>query len=164
MAWSRDELVARFGADRVTWQALIAEVDGDRMDEPGPMGDWTFRDLVGHLSAWRNRTAARLEAAARGEPRPANPWPADVDDDDAINDWFRQRDADRSIDDLLADYDASFERIATGVAALPAGANPTEAATPGYFNWNDQNGTIESDFFNHLGTHAADVRAWLAKG
>lgn len=163
MAWSRDELVERFRSERATWQALLAEVEPDRMDEPGPMGDWTFKDLVGHLSSWRNRTVARLAAAGRGEPRPANPWPAEIDDDDTINDWFRQRDTDRSIDDLLADYDGSFERMASGVAGLPAVANPTEAETPGYFNWDDGHGMLESDFFNHLETHADDVRAWLAK-
>ena len=26
------------------------------MTEPGPMGEWTFKDLAAHLLGWRERT------------------------------------------------------------------------------------------------------------
>ena len=59
----RSELAARFRSDRDRWRSLVAKVDRARMDEPGPMGEWTFKDLVSHLCAWRLRTLARAEAA-----------------------------------------------------------------------------------------------------
>lgn len=164
MTWSRDQLAARFREDRDTWRSLVAQVDRERMEERGPMGEWTFKDLVSHLDAWRHRTLARLEAAAAGKPRPANPWPAGMSEDDPINDWFRERDASRPVDDLLADYDGTFDRMTAAVTALPESANPTESDTPGYFRWHDAEGPLESDFFNHLEVHADDLRAWLAKG
>jgi hypothetical protein len=157
-----DDLAARFATEHAAWTALLAKVPPDRMDEPGAMGSWTFRDAVSHLAAWRRRAIMRLEAAARGELRPSNPWPAGMDDD-AINDWFREQDDGRSADDLLAEYDASFDRMAAAVAALPDGANPTESETPGYYRWNDANGELESDFFGHLRGHIDDVEAWLAR-
>ena len=116
------ELAARFRSDRDRWRALVAKVDHARMDEPGPMGEWTFKDLVSHLCAWRMRTVARAEAAVRGEHRPANPWPASMTEDDPINDWFRERDQGRPVDELLDAYDGSFERMATAVEALPGEA------------------------------------------
>jgi hypothetical protein len=114
MTSTRDEIVGRIRADHETWRTLVAEVGPARVDAPGAMGDWSFKDLVSHLSRWRSRTISRLEAAAEGRPRPANPWPADLADDDPVNAWFRDQDAPRSGDELLAEYDASFDRVRQG--------------------------------------------------
>ena len=60
----RDALVADCEREREAWRALVDEVGVDRMTEPGPMGPWSFKDLAAHLLGWRDRTIARLEAAA----------------------------------------------------------------------------------------------------
>ena len=160
----KDDILSRISADETAWQQLVGEVPTERLDEPGPMGDWSFRDLVSHLLAWRNRTTSRLQAAAAGAPRPGAPWPADMTDDDPINAWFRDQDEGRTAADLLEDYDASFGRLKTAVQALPPDAFIGETDTPGYFKWQDAAGELQSDFSGHLNDHADDVRAWLAKG
>ena len=38
------QLAARVRADRQVWPDLGAEVGPERMLEPGPMGQWTFKD------------------------------------------------------------------------------------------------------------------------
>lgn len=165
MATTKDRILAYIGADEEAWHALVADVPPGRMGEPGPMGDWSFRDLVSHLLAWRNRTITRLEAAGRGAPRPAAPWPAGMNEDDPINAWFRDQDAGRSADDLLAAYAGSFARLVEAVSRVPAEAFVAESSTnPGYFRWRDTAGEIESDFSGHLADHASDVREWLATG
>jgi hypothetical protein len=35
--------------ERAGWEQLLADVGEARMSEPGPMGDWSFRDLLAHL-------------------------------------------------------------------------------------------------------------------
>ena len=60
---TRAEQLAALHADQQFWQDLAAEVRPDRYGEPGPMGEWSFGDMAGHLVGWRNRTIARLEAA-----------------------------------------------------------------------------------------------------
>jgi mycothiol maleylpyruvate isomerase-like protein len=165
MTSTKDLILARIAEDEGAWHALVADVPLARMGEPGPMGDWSFKDLVSHLLAWRNRTIGRLEAAAQGAPRPPQPWPAEVTDDEPINAWFRDRDANRSSDDLLAAYAASFSRVSGAVAALaPESFIAESAETPGYFRWRDTAGELESDFSGHLRDHVDDVRAWLATG
>ncbi len=161
MTSTADDLAGRFATEHAAWKELLAKVPRDRMDESGAMGSWTFTEMVSHLAAWRRRAIMRLEAAVRGELRPSNPWP-DGMDDDAINDWFREQDEGRSADDLLAEYDASFARMAAAVAALPPSANPVESDTPGYYHWNDANGSLESDFFGHMRGHVDDAERWLA--
>src|SRR4051794_16542675 len=115
---TRAELAATARADGKSWSDLCEQVGADRMDEPGPMGEWTFGDMSGHLLGWRNRTIARIEAAGRGEPEPADPWPADLDDDDRINDWIKSRHAGRSGPQLAAEFGASYERLASAIEGL----------------------------------------------
>jgi hypothetical protein len=156
---TKDELFAWIETERGAWNALVARVGEGRMDEPGPMGAWTFKDLAAHLTGWRERTIRRLEAAARGEPEPPPPWPAALTDDDAINDWIQGRNHDRPLDDVLADADRSYERLATAIAALPEEA----VVRPGHFPWMEGRALAGGDLFGHFHEeHEQDVEAWLA--
>src|SRR5207247_11415869 len=123
--------------------------------EPGPMGDWSFGDLAGHLVGWRNRTIARLEAAARGDADPPPPWPAELDDDDAINKWIHDEHAERSAGQLVADYDASYDRLIRALDALP------DAMLTTVIGWLGEP-LVNVDFIGHLhDEHVPSVRAWL---
>jgi hypothetical protein len=162
---TKAEAIAAIRADQQYWRDLAAEVGVDRYAEPGPMGEWSFGDMAGHLVGWRERTIARLEAAARGEPEPVPPWPPELDDDDGdgtytINDWIHARHASRSPQDLVGEYDASYDRLAAAIEALPEAA----LTDPDGFPW--AGGPLaDADFKEHLhGEHVPSVRAWLDTG
>ena len=151
-------LAATIDAEHRAWRDRIAEIGEDRMTEPGPMGEWTFRDLVVHLLGWRERTIARLEAVAAGRPDPADPWPAELDDDDAINDWFQAQGADRSVRDVLDAADRSYERLGAALASIPAETLTDPAGIP----WLDGVAAIDVDWLSHLHEeHDPSIRAWL---
>ena len=150
----------RIRADRTFWRDLVAEVGRERMHEPGPMGEWSFKDVAAHLAAWRNYRIPAIEAVARGEPMPSPPWPTEFaeDDYDAINAWFRERDSTRSLADVLDDYDRSFERLAAALEALPESV----AHDPHGLPWMDGEAAVNADFTEHLhGEHMPSIRAWL---
>ena len=153
-------LAARIRADRQVWRDLVAEVGRERMLEPGPMGEWTFKDMAAHLAAWRNARIPMIEAIGRGDPVPPPPWPAELDDDDdSINAWFQERDRDRPLDDALADYDGTFERLAAAIEALPEAV----AHDPNALPWAEGTPAVDIDFTDHLrGEHLGAVREWLA--
>ena len=48
----RAEQIVVIRADQQFWRDLAAEVGPDRYAEPGPMGDWSFADMAGHLGDW----------------------------------------------------------------------------------------------------------------
>lgn len=165
---TKGEVLAAINREREAWDGLLAEVGEDRMLEPGPMGEWTFKDLVDHLTAWRERSLQRLEAAAHGQPEPPAPWPADLDDEndddvDAINDWFQKQSADKLLGEVLDESRESYARLAEAVQQLP-----DEALTDGsYFAWTEGqalgDAIVSGAFFDHLhGEHDADIRRWLA--
>ena len=152
------EQIAALRADQAFWRALAAEVGPAHYAEPGPMGEWSFADMAGHLSGWRERTISRVLALGRGEPEPAPPWPAvlDADDDvDKVNDWIRERHAGRSAEQLVADYDASYDRLVEALELVPA--HLQTAVLPGA-----DEPLVDVDFTGHLHEeHVASVRAWL---
>jgi len=154
---SKAEQLAAIRADQEFWRNLAAEGGPGRYAEPGPMGEWTFGDMAGRLVAWRNRTIARLEAAGRGEPDPAPPWPADMDDDDVINGWMHEQDAGRTPEDLVSEYDAAYDRLISAIGALPE----ERLTDPDAFPWLGIP-LVDADFTVHLHEeHVPSVRAWL---
>jgi hypothetical protein len=159
VAQSRDELVRQIREDQQAWRSIVDDVGRDRMDEPGPMGAWTFGDLAGHLAGWRNRRLAQLEARITGSPQPPAPWPPELEDDDSINDWIKKRDEGRTAEDLVADYDRSYDRLAAAVQALPDDV----IRDPQAFGSLDGTSVLEMDWFGHLrDEHEPAIRAWLA--
>jgi hypothetical protein len=155
---TKEELIAEIRADRAFWRSLVDEVGRDRMDEPGPMGEWTFKDLAAHLAGWRNHRIAELEAAGRGEPLPPPPWPAELDEDDDTNAWIYQHARNRSLDEVLADYDSTFERLAAALEAFP----PETLADPDATPWTAGTALLDVDFTDHLHEeHVPSIRAWL---
>jgi hypothetical protein len=155
----RDALVAKCQREREAWRDLIDEVGVDRMTEPGPMGPWSFKDLAAHLLGWRDRTIARLEAAAEGREAPQPAWPRDLLGDDSINDWIQARSDGRSVRDVLDDTDRSYERLADAIAALPEETVTRSDALP----WMEGESLAETDLFSHLyDEHMPSIRAWLA--
>jgi hypothetical protein len=158
---TKAEQTAAIRADQQLWRDLAAEVTPARYAEPGPMGEWSFGDLAGHLVGWRNRTIGRLEALGRGEPEPPPPWPAELDEDDfdTVNAWIQAHDAERSPAQLVADYTASYDRLISALAAIPEAALEDPVAIP----WLEGAALIEIDFTGHLhDEHLPAVRAWLA--
>jgi hypothetical protein len=166
---TKGEVVAAINREREAWDGLIAQIGEDRMLESGPMGDWTFKDLAAHLTAWRERSVRRLEAAAHGQPEPQAPWPAELNDEndddiDAINAWFQQQSADKLLGEVLDESRESYARLAEAVQQLP-----DEALTdPSYFSWTEGqalgDAIVSGDFFGHLHEeHDAEIRRWLAE-
>lgn len=160
---TRDELLREIQAEREAWRALVAEVGPERMEEPGPMGDWSFKDLAAHLTAWHDRTLARLEAGPDGE-MPPPPWPASLGTEDAIEDWdevnawIYAQHRDRPVDEVLAEADQFYERLAILIAEMPE----EDLMMPGRFPGMGQRALVEADFFGHYHEeHELSVRAWL---
>ena len=160
---TKSEQIAAIQADQQFWRDLAAEVGPDRYAEPGPMGDWSFGDMAGHLVGWRDRTLARLEAFSRGEPDPPNPWPAELDDaakrddDDSINAWIREHHAHRSPAKLVGDYDASYDRLVAIIDTMPDAKlnDPDAISCVGA-------ALVDVDFTGHLhDEHLQSVRTWL---
>ena len=156
---TRADLLQAIDTERANWQDLVAEVGLERMEEPGPMGDWNFKDLTAHLTGWRVRTIDRIEAGPGVDP--PTPWPAQLTTDDEINDWIYTQNRDRPLRDVLDEHDQSLARVAAAIAALP----DDDLLTPGRFDWLGGVALVDVELFGHLHEeHEPSIRAWLAAG
>lgn len=152
----------RIDEERAHWQALVEEVGDDRMNEPGPMGEWTFKDLVAHLTGWRSYSVSRLEAVMRGEADAPFPWPTVLTGDDEINAWLRDSSGRQSLGEVLADYHATFLRLHSVIEEMPDDV----LADPGSFPWLEGDtvgdAIVAGRYFDHWhDEHEPGVRAWL---
>lgn len=155
---TREDLVNDIKREHAVWRALVTEVGEDRMEQPGPMGDWTFKDLTAHLEFWNERTIAQV----RGSAPPA--WPAalgtegEIEDWDEINAWIYEQHRDRPLADVLAAMDRQYERFVEMIEQLP----DETLLTPGHFDWMGDRALVEAQFFGHLHEeHMPSIRAWL---
>jgi hypothetical protein len=158
----KHQIVEVIDEERTEWEALLADVDPGCMEEPGVVGQWSFRDVTAHLLAWRDGGTRLLEAEARGEPEPPAPWPADLTGDDEINAWLYERDRNIPVDDVLELYADTFARLSAVVLALPDDA----LTNPNYFAWMDGQSVAESmldrSWFDHLHVeHEPQIRSWI---
>jgi hypothetical protein len=157
-------LLERVRRERADWERLLAEVGEARMEEPGPMGQWTFKDLQAHLTAWQRHELAPLEQTLRGE-RPAPPWPAHLDphrDQDRINRFVYEATHDLPLTEVLRQARRAWDELDEGIAALPE-----EALTdPHHFPWMEGEAlgpsVLHHAFAHFPQDHEADARAWLA--
>lgn len=106
------DLAALLRAARDAERDLFSELPAARRETPATIGDWSAKDVLAHLAAWRAIEARRLEATRRGEPNPpADPvLHAPVDESNArIHEDFAgagweqvEQQADESVQALLA--------------------------------------------------------------
>src|SRR5919199_4373817 len=101
------------------WEALLDQIGPARMDQPGVAGPWSIKDIVAHLTGWRRRTVARLQAAQRLEPEPLPPWPAHLQTDDEINAWIYASNRERSVREIPDESHHMFQQLFTVVKELP---------------------------------------------
>ncbi len=168
---TKGEALAAIERERAAWDTLLGEIGEDRMLEPGPMGEWTFKDLVAHLNGWRNHSLAKIEAVAHGQEAPDPAWPAELgagDDDDEridrINDWIHEQNADRLLTEVLQESREGYARIAAIVEMLPEADLDDPARFPALDGTALGPELVSGDFFGHLHEeHEPAIRAWLAK-
>jgi hypothetical protein len=164
---SKNAWLEEIERERQIWEELVAEASKGDLNRPGASGEWTFKDVAGHLNAWRRRTVARLETAASGGIRPPSQWPDNLDDEteegtQAINNWFYEQYRDRSADEILEETRDQFRRMRAAVEAIPE----NDLLTPGRYRWLGDYplSAVLYGSFEHLHEeHEPGIRAWLAE-
>jgi hypothetical protein len=151
------QFLAELHAENDQFEALLTAIGADRMTQPIAPGQWSIKDIVAHLAAWRRRTVQRLRAAASGAALPPPPWPADLPSDDEINTWLHAQTAEAPLEAILAASRQVFDDLAAAAAALPEEG----LFEPGRFDWLGGEPLTAKALFGHFHEeHEADMRRW----
>jgi hypothetical protein len=126
------------------WRELFAALDDipeDRMSDPGVIGDWSLKDLFGHLAFWDEHAVAEIERALAGLPREDNAWQEMNETDHAAR---RDHTLPEQRAAMHQAHAALVERLES-VAGIEA-ARIDEA--------------IRVDTYEHYRDHIADIQSW----
>jgi hypothetical protein len=110
----RAGLIEALRETRAVERDVFAALDPARRDIPPPDGGWSAKDVLAHLSAWRQQQADRLAALREGREEPSPPA-TEIDDINAIlhdrrADWSWNRvvaDAESTADGFIAELEAA---------------------------------------------------------
>lgn len=160
---TREALVDTVREVRRDLERVIAEADKDRIEQPGSFGEWSFKDLLAHLTGWRQVTAARLEAALRGE-KPLFPWPPHLEGGqgpDEKNQWFFETNRDKPLAQVVQESRETFDRVERAIAALPE----DDLFLVDRFSWLPgsalRSAVIKGTIEHYRTAHGPEIRAWL---
>jgi hypothetical protein len=137
-----DDLVEMLTATRAVEHDLYARLEASLRDEARRIGEWSARDVLAHLAAWRSVEARRLA----GEPDGTNP---DESGDDA-NARIQAERAGWSWEKVAAEADASLDALVRAITTTSEEElGRSERLVAG----------IGANGANHAIAHLADVAA-----
>jgi hypothetical protein len=128
----------------VAWREFLEALDGlpdDRMHEPGAVGDWSVKDLYGHIAFWDEQAIIEFDRALAGQPERDTDWQAMNDADYALR---RERTLPEQRSDMHQAHVLLLERL-EGVAGIDAA--PIDEA-------------IKGASYEHYEEHIPDIKAW----
>jgi hypothetical protein len=144
--------------EQAHWEALLQDIGEDHMTQQGVAGEWSIKDIVAHLTAWRRRTVGRFQAALHHEPTPPPFWPAHLQTDDEINAWIYAANRYRPLAEVLRESRDVFDQLADTFDAFPE----AELLDPTRFLWLEGEPLTAAALFGHFHEeHEPDMRAWL---
>src|SRR4051812_4939579 len=102
-----DELVQNLTASRVEFEAFLAEIPADLMEVPGAAGDWSVKDILGHIGMYEAWTADWIRERAW----PKVPSEYDFMETDQRNDAYFEFTRHRPLDEVLAEEIAAYRSL-----------------------------------------------------
>ena len=119
---SREEAIARLEHGQAALQALFARLSAEEMTRTHTIGtgDWSAKDLLGHMAFWEELALESLAAWRAGrrpptEGRSAGEWPGT----DAVNARNQQQTATQPLDEVRQRAALAHARIFEAIRTMP---------------------------------------------
>ncbi len=164
---NKSELLNWLQEEYQQWEALLERIDPTQMDQVGVTDQWSFKDLIAHLTPDNRRIVANLQAIQCNEPEPLPPWPVHLQTDDEINAWIYETHRGHSVRQILDESHQVFQHLFTVVKELPDDVkiDTVHQGERMYYLVRLGDHRIQPGyFFDHFhDDHEQDVRAWLTR-
>jgi hypothetical protein len=166
---STQEAVAVIAGSHREVHALLAGISLDELEEPATIGggEWSAKDLVGHLTTWEEVALATIDQWRAGQ-RPAIEDTFAARGGDVLNADEVARKSTGTPEDLLRAFDEVHGRLCERLL----GISSAEWTRPGPYEIEGRPRTLgsliggvlgsESGEFQHFAAHRSDLRAFSA--
>jgi len=147
------ELLDGLHAARDEFLAALGDIDPALRTAPGLVGDWSSRELLGHMGYWAGHAAESLYRAEQGELAGFGRDELSVDDRNAV---VARVAAEADYATNAQREQGAFEQFATRLAALdPEGLGERDA------DGDTLEEIVAFDGADHYREHTLDIRAWF---
>jgi hypothetical protein len=142
----QDAVLAGYRVSWAAWLATLDEVPTERREVAGACGEWSVKDLVGHVALWDASIAEQIRQILANEARQPI-------DGQALNEESAVANAARPLDDLLGEMRHSHEALTAALVGLAAD-------DPDQLKLGRRAAEVAA---THYKEHGAQVRAWQAR-
>lgn len=123
------------------WVATLDSVPVSRWEEPGVCGEWSIKQVVGHIAVWDDLAIQDIARVERGEERTPRDW-------QKINDETAAAFANRSVEDLRDEMIAKHAELID--ALMESRGFDTDS--------------LGGDTWDHYPEHTEQLAAWRDSG
>jgi len=128
---SKDQLLKDIRTERRRLEKNLSGWSAEAMTQPGVAGTWSVKDILAHLSAWEKLFLDWYSAGLQGRVPATLPVGMSQKAMDALNQQIYEKNQRRSLDEVLAEFHASYEVTVRVIEAIPE----EEMFARGRFNW-----------------------------
>jgi hypothetical protein len=152
---NKSELKDAILAGRQQLAAALAQVRDSQMELNILHGEWTVKDLLGHLAFWEETVADLYETLRAGQ----TPAPFDLD---ALNAKMLAEWEPVPLAEVKTREQAAFQRV----LALIESASEAELFDPAHFPWTGGRafeGIFQDNTCGHYEEHLPELSSWLKR-
>ena len=129
------------------WQEALERMPSDRLADAAVCGEWTAKDLIGHIAVWDAVAIDKIREVQQGVP-----WVPEVVDERNAREAEARRQ--RSLSEQREEMDTTHDRLLAAVDS---------AATLSSDDLERINAMIAEDTWEHYDDHAGEVVRWLSE-
>jgi hypothetical protein len=143
-------------------QTVLDQLTEVQMTQPGVENNWTVKDILAHIADWEQRMVRWIEETMRGEvperPAPGMTW----DDLDELNEQTYLANKNRSLAEILAGFETSYQQAVKAVETL----TEEDLLDPHRFAWREGDPMwhmVAANTWWHYKEHRQAIESWLAE-
>ena len=153
---TKQEMLKRIQKEREAFEAVLEGLTPEQMTAPGVMGEWSVKDILGHIAMWESRLVTILYSNERDVPPKMLHGQVEVDKLNAES-YAEQRE--RPLDRVLADFHAVHAQLLKRLDKLA----DRDLSDPKRFKWMEGEPLeklVAGDTFEHYAEHRSMIQAW----
>jgi len=128
---SKEQLLKDIRTERRRLEKNLFILSQDDMIQPNVTGNWSVKDILAHLIAWEKLFLEWYSAGKEGVDPDTTPVGMSKNKIDAINQQIYENNKERSLHQILSEFQTSFQRILSVIEAIPE----DDLFVRGRFSW-----------------------------
>jgi hypothetical protein len=156
---SKDQLLKDIRTERRRLEKTLFILSAEDMVQPGVTGAWSVKDILAHLTAWERLFLDWYSSGLHGSTSETTPVGMSQIRMDALNQQIYEQNRRRSLDDVLAEFHASYLEIVTVIEAI----SEEDMFLQGRFKWTGKwrlADYIAGNTCNHYAWAKSQIRKW----